>query len=563
MVVVVGEDAEVTRRWTLARQLLVLQLAIVSLVLVAVTAVSLAQSRLEFDATAGRRALAVAEALASSPVIRSALERQAGPGRPSVEAESVAPAILAVRGIAENARTVAGFTSVAVADQQGTVLASALPDELGSTVRLPGRVLTLGRQWLGTVETDDGPAVVAQVPVLGETGEQLGDVVGLVAVSRERPTLLDNLGSVLPNLLVYLGIASAVGVVGSLLLAGRVKRQTLGLEPREIAGLVEHREALLFGVREGVLALDPGGRVTLANAAAVELLGLPPNPVGVSVGRLRLEPAVRAALLGDSPGVDVPVAAHGRLLVLNRMPVTTAGRSLGSVTTLRDRTELLSLQREVEAVHDVTQTLRAQAHEFSNRLHTIAGLIELGEYDEVAGYVHRIGRSDAALTDRVTSRIATPAVAALLVAKASLATEQGVELRVAAGSRMGEVGEDMATDVATVLGNLVDNALDAVAGGPRDGGGWVEVEVVHDHDAVVVVVQDSGPGIDARVAGRLFERGVSTKPAPVGGRGIGLSLVELVCTGRGGSVQVETDRGTVFRARLPFRPAEVPEAAGR
>ena len=552
-----------TRRWTLARQLLVLQLAIISLVLVAVTAVSVAQSRLEFDATAGRRALSVAESLASSTVVRSALEQREGASSPAFDPEVVSPAVLAARGVAENARTVGGFTSVAVVDQQGTVLATALPDELGSALRLPGDVLRVGRQWVGVVATEDGPAVVAQVPVLADDEGQLGDVVGLVAVSRDRPTLLDNLGSVLPNLLVYLGVASGVGVVASLLLAGRVKRQTLGLEPREIAGLVEHREALLFGVKEGVLALDLTGRVTLANAAAVELLGLPPNPVGVSLARLSLEPALREALLGDPPGTDLPVAAHGRLLVLNRMPVSSGGRSLGSVTTLRDRTELLSLQREVDAVRDVTQTLRAQAHEFSNRLHTIAGLIELGEYDEAAGYVHRIGRSDAALTDRVTSRIATPAVAALLVAKASLAMEQRVELRVAASSRMGNVGEDMATDVVTVLGNLVDNALDAVATGGGDGGGWVQVEVVDDEDAVVVVVEDSGPGIDAQVAGRLFERGVSTKPAPVGGRGIGLSLVELVCTARGGAVQVGTERGTVFRARLPFRPAELLQSAGR
>lgn len=223
-------------------------------------------------------------------------------------------------------------------------------------------------------------------------------------------------------------------------------------------------------------------------------------------------------------------------------------------------------------MHDLTQTLRAQAHEFSNRLHTISGLIELGEYDEVVGYVERIGRGDAALTELVTSRVACPAVAALLVAKASLATEQGVELRLAPSSRLGEVDDELAADVTTVLGNLVDNALDAAATGTRGGGGWVEVELGQD-EAVTVVVRDSGPGVDPEVADRLFERGVTTKPAVAGGRGIGLALVRLVCARRGGTVEVSSrgsavevsspaaqlgaEAGAVFTARLPVRIREV------
>lgn len=545
------------RRWSLANQLLGLQLVIVLLVLAGVAAASLAQSAARFEESAGRRAQSVAETLAANGTLRQALEDES---RQDVDGDSelAAPQTVLVRTLAESTRAVSGSSSVAVVDRSGTVVASAVPDELGRPLDLPGDVLRAGRSWVGSLDDPPGPRVVAQVPVLSDDPGRVGEVVGLVAVSRDRPTLLDNLGDAVPNLLVYLGVASALGVVGSLLVARRVKRQTLGLEPLEIAGLVEHRDALLHGIKEGIVALDTSGTVTLANDVARELLALPADGVGRSVDDLDLEPAVRELLLHDEPGTDVPVAVGPRVLVLNRMPVVSHGRRIGSVTTLRDRTELLRLQHDLDKVHDVTQTLRAQAHEFSNRLHTISGLIELGEYDEVVGYVDHVSRRDAALTEAVTSRIADPAVAALLIAKASLAAEQGVELQVSSASAMSAVDRVLSADVATVLGNLVDNALDAVSSMPRAGRGRIDVEVRQDDEAVTVRVADTGPGIDPEVAGRLFERGVTTKPDTAGGtRGIGLSLVQVVCRGRGGWVRVEHEGGTAFTARLPLKAAVV------
>jgi two-component system CitB family sensor kinase len=238
------------------------------------------------------------------------------------------------------------------------------------------------------------------------------------------------------------------------------------------------------------------------------------------------------------------------VLILNRMPVTSRGRPLGSVTTLRDRTELITLQHKLDAVQQATETLRAQAHEFSNRLHTISGLIELGEYGEVAGFVQRVSARHAELTEQVTSRIADPAVAALLVAKGSSAAEQGVELRISPSSRLGKVDERMSTDIATVVGNLVDNAIDALDVARP---GWVEVEVRKNETEVVVRVSDSGPGVAPEHADAVFRRGFSTKAAGSDGeRGIGLSLVRLVCVRRGGDVRVESGGGSAFVARLPI-----------
>ena len=544
------------RRWSLAGQLLVLQLATVMLVLVGVAAASLAQSRSRFDETEGRLASAAAETVAANPLLRGVLEQPPAPSAGDDDGASRGARLLP--SVAESARSVSGSTSVVVIDRAGVVLASADPGELGTRLVLPGDVLTSGRSWVGTVDRTGASSVVGQVPVLSDDAGRVGEVVGLVAVFRQRPTLLESLGQAVPNLLVYLGVASAVGLLGSLLVARRVKRQTLGLEPLEIVGLVEHREALLHGIKEGIVALDGAGTVTLVNEVARDLLGIHGDPVGLPVSRLGLEPAVFDALAQELPGTDVPVAAGARVVVFNRMPITSQGRRIGTVATLRDRTELLRLQQDLDRVHDVSQTLRAQAHEFANRLHTISGLIQLGEFDEVVGYVDHISQRDASLTETVTERIADPAVAALLIAKDSLATEQGVDLRIVRSSRMPAADAGLSADVATVLGNLVDNALDAAGADGTAPDKWVSVELVDDGAQVTIAVSDSGPGVAHDVADRLFERGVSTKQDVPGGRGIGLSLVHLLCTRRGGGVEVQQDEATRFVARLSHSPAVVP-----
>jgi two-component system, CitB family, sensor kinase len=539
-------------RVSLAGQLLALQIAIVCVVLLGVAAVSLAQSDTHFRETEGTEALRVAETVAATGSLREALEvvRAVETGR--IQRDPTFDRTAFIASIAENNRSLSGSASVIVADFRGKIIASADPSEVNRQLDLPGRPLETGRQWKGEVDGGRQASIVAQVPVIsdgyGANNAGFQEVVGVVAVRRNIPSVLDNLSLAAPNLLTYLGIASVLGVAGSLLLARRVKRQTLGLEPREITGMVEHREALLHGIKEGVIALDRQQRVTLINDEAIALLGLSPDAVGKTLDELLLSAALVQVLTGRTTGSDLPVPVGERVLILNRMPIASRGRPLGSVTTLRDRTELITLQRRLDAVQQATDTLRAQAHEFRNRLHTISGLIELGEYGEVAGYVQRVSARHAELTEQVTSRIEDPAVAALLVAKGSLAAEQGVELRIAPTSRMGKADERMSTDVVTVVGNLVDNAIDAL---DVTQPGWVEVEVREDETEVVVTVSDSGPGVAPEHADAVFRRGFSTKAGSDGERGIGLSLVRLVCVRRGGDVRLTTGSGSVFVARLP------------
>jgi len=224
------------------------------------------------------------------------------------------------------------------------------------------------------------------------------------------------------------------------------------------------------------------------------------------------------------------------------------GRPAGTVTTLRDRTELLALQSQLSARESVTETLRAQTHEFANQLHTISGLLELEEYDEAGRLIGTLTRRRAAISDFVLERVEDPAVAAMLVAKTSLAAERRVELALSDDSRLPRLDPDRSADVGTVLGNLVDNAVDASAGAD---GGRVDVRLTVDGDVAVVQVADSGPGVPADRVDEIFRRGFSTKSSDASGRGVGLALVQVVCERRGGSVSVHNDGGAVFTARLP------------
>ncbi|GLY96173.1 ATP-binding protein [Actinoplanes sp. NBRC 103695] len=517
------------QRLSLAGQLLMMQLAIVLLVVVAVAAVSIAEADAAFRRVEGERLRSVGENTAINSTVRLGLG-DPGAGRDVLET------------VAESARAVSGASYVAVTDATGTIVTG--PDA-GRRAPMGASTGLSGRSWVGVL--DEPKQLVAHVPVLAEKD---GRFIGMIIVGRAYPTLVGQLGSAVPNLLIYLVLGAVVGVGGSLLLARRVKRQTLGMEPREISGLVEHREAMLHGIKEGVIGTDSAHRVTLVNDEAIRLLGLRADAVGRALPDLGLEPALLDVLTGKSAGVDQVVLSDDRVVVLNRQPVVMRGRDVGSVTTLRDRTEMTALRRELDVSRHTTDTLRAQAHEFVNRLHTIAGLVELGEHEEVVRYITRTSELHESLDREVTRVIRDPALAALLIAKASLAAEQHVTLTIGDATDLPAVDERLSTDLVTVVGNLVDNAFDAVRTG-----GEITVTVRAEGDEVVVTVTDTGSGVAPELAERVFQQGYSTKGEEDGHHGLGLAMIRLICVHRGGTVSVE---GSTFTARLGHALEAVP-----
>ncbi|WP_408012014.1 sensor histidine kinase [Saccharopolyspora aridisoli] len=514
---------------SLSRQLLSWQLLIILVLLGTVAVYSVAQSDVAFRASEGRKMLSVAEDLAATETVRASL---ADPYRRD-----------ALPILAESARSLSGADQVIIADARGKVLTSPDPGQRGQPLPLGESSVLRGSAWVGEVSADGTDTLVAHVPVIANDAR----LVGVVAAGRNTPDVLQGLREAPENPLALLAFAAFLGIAGSVLLARRVKRQTLGLEPQEITRLVEHREALLHGVREGVLGVDEQNRITLVNDQALRLLSLPQDCLGHDIDSLELGDRARDVLTGRSDGVDQIVLREGRVVVLNRMPIST----VGAVVTMRDRTELVDLQRELAVHRDTTDTLRAQAHEFSNRLHTISGLVELGEHDELQRYVQRISHHSEQWHAEVTARVQDPATAALLIAKSSLAAERGVGLRLNEGGFLGEIDEELSADVVTVLGNFIDNALDALES-TQDA--WIEVEL-RQNDEITIVVRDSGPGVAPEIVEEVFRHGFTTKAARGGERGLGLALTRQICRRRGGSVEVHNADGAVFTARLPWEGA--------
>ncbi|WP_255507199.1 ATP-binding protein [Mycolicibacterium sp. 018/SC-01/001] len=507
---------------------------VVAVVLIAVGAVSVAQSTSEFREARGTRMIAVAENMASTPIVRERIER--------APADPFASRILAPE--VDRAVALSGATLAEILAPDGTVWVSSDPSRVGARVDLGPSRADEGRAWYGDADVDGTHSLVGQVPILSPDG----DVLAIASVSEGYPSVWALLSGAGERLLIYLGLGAALGLIASYLLSRRIKRHTRGLEVTEIASLADHREALLHSIREGVIAVNNDGEITVLNDSAQELLGVGAEAVGRRVDEVGIDPAVVAQLVPGGSAEDTVIATRTRVLALSRRAATSGGERIGTVTTMRDSTEIAALQGQLSSHKSVTDTLRAQTHEFANQLHTISGLVQLGEYDAVRDLVGTLTRRRAEISDAVTQHISDPAVAALLIAKTSLAAEGGVALTVAPGSHLAPLEPALATDVITLLGNLIDNAVDVSVGGPEP---VVTVEI-DDSDGLEIIVRDTGPGVPEHLREAIFARGVTSKPDVPGGRGIGLALVRLVTAAHGGTVGVSDvpDGGAEFTVRL-------------
>jgi two-component system CitB family sensor kinase len=444
-----------------------------------------------------------------------------------------------------------------VIDRHGLRYSHPNPALIGQTVKEPVIALD-GRNHLTVDHGNLGISANAKTPIRAPDGSVIGEVSAGFLEKRVTDQLLQEL----PSLLLYFACALAIGMVASLTLARRLKRTTFGLELDEIAALVQEREAMLHGIREGVVALDRNGRVTLINDEARGLIKVDESVVGRPIEELVPTGRLRDLLTGDVDGQDEVVLTDEHILVVNRMPVSRQGKDLGAVVTLRDRTELEALLRELDGVDALTDALRAQQHEFANRMHTLAGLIELGDHDAAVRYALEVSGAGAGLAETIRERIERPEIAAMLLAKTTIAAERGVQLVVTEDSHLDDGGVDTNV-VLTIVGNLIDNAIDAAAGSAEPA--HVTVRLVTTDGSVTISVMDTGPGIPDELGSAIFTDGFTTKPAEGRRhRGIGLALVHRLVHQAHGTVNVSCSGATTFTVVLPVRlPADVADAEVR
>lgn len=492
--------------------------------------------RSEIDRAYEQRALDIAQTAAAEPQIRQAVAHGGGDG--------------IVQTVAERIRKASGASYVVVIDLHGIRHSHPDPALIGEPVGDPIAVLD-GRPHVGSDQGATGRSANGKAPLYGPTGA----LVGEVSAGIPERDVLGELWRELPTFGLYAAIAVALGSVAAFLLARRLKRSTFGLELEEIAGLLQDREAMLHGIREGVIAFAPDGRITVVNDEARDLLGLG-TALGSRLEEVLPDGRLRRALDGSLTGADLSVLTDDHCLVVNRMPVTLHGRELGAVVTVRDRTELIGLLRELDSVRGLTDALRAQQHEFTNRMHTVAGLLDIGDSDAAYEYAVESAGADQALTESVRERIGPALLVGLIVAKTTVAAERGVRMVLSDDSALGEDPPHLRR-LLTIVGNLLDNAIDAAAGGPRPAGGReVELSLIEAVDQVMVRVADSGPGIPPGAAEMIFEDGWSTRPdRGTARRGLGLALVHRLAQRHGGTITVSEGPGAVFTVVLPLPDA--------
>ncbi|WP_217141974.1 sensor histidine kinase [Streptomyces sp. AC627_RSS907] len=516
-------------------QVLLMQLAIAAGVAVLATGLFLAPLGDQLDDQAMRRALAIAQTTAQQPqVVRDLRSTRPTPDGP-------------VQRAAERVRKATKAEYVVVMDRLGVRWSHTDPERIGDVVSTdPGQALS-GRE---VMEIDDGTlgrSARGKVPL--RDGD--GDIVGAVSVGIAYDSVRARLIHAIPGLFAYAGGALAVGALAAWLISRRVQRQTRDLAFSDIAGLLAEREAMLHGIREGVVALDRGGRVRLLNDEAQRLLGIGAEAVGRTPDEALGAGRTADVLAGRVTGTDLLTVRGQRVLVANRMPTDDGG----AVATLRDRTELEQLGRELDSTRGLIDALRAQDHEHANRMHTLLGLLELEMYDDAVEFVGEVVGEHRATAEQITERIQDPLLAALLVGKATVAAERGVTLWVSERTWLPDRLVDP-RGLVTIVGNLVDNALDAVAGAAH---ARVEVELRAHGRATTLRVRDTGPGIAPEHRELVFTAGWSTKKPPAHRqRGIGLSLVRRLAERQGGSATVGEAHGggAEFVVVLPEALAE-------
>jgi two-component system CitB family sensor kinase len=530
------------RKWSISTRLFALQLAFVILLTAVATAWLFSDTRSDVQSDAEAKCSAIATSIAANPFVLQALSD------PSPSAALQPYAVDMMSG------TDTDFITILAPDR--TRYTHPNPSEIGRPFVGTIAPALAGTSFTETYSGTLGPSVRTVAPVL----DAAGTVVGIVAVGVTVSTISEALQGRLPFVFGAALATILIGALASWMLSRYLRRVTWGQGPEELGRMFSYYEGVLHSVREGLVLVDSHSRLVLYNDHAAALLGLklerPASPVAVA--DLELSPELRALLGGGGRAVDEVFVTDDRVLVINQEPAVStdpkgASQVLGTVTTLRDHTELLQLSGELESLRTLSDALSSQAHEFANRLHTIVALIELDRGDEAIRLAATELDSGQELADQLLGSIDEPVLAALLLGKSAQARERGIDLVLDIDPHLGTL-EMESQDLVTIIGNLVDNAMDASLRG--DGDPRVAIAVTREGSgAVVITVSDTGPGVVDEAA--IFRRGFTTKvdrettSATDGPHGLGLALVGRSVRRLGGDIQVASDAGATFTVRLP------------
>lgn len=449
---------------------------------------------------------------------------------------------------------------IVIGDRHAIRLAHPDPARIGHSMAdddgdLGTRALKYGEGYVAKAHGSLGLSMRGKAPIIDISK---GEIIGIVSVGYS----LDQVFSTIQryNMVLYLvmGLMLLGSVLAAILIAGRFKKAIFGLEPEEIAALFQERDATLQSVREGIIAINRDGVITTFNRTAIKTLGLEPDTrlAGRPIGDVLPENNLMSVLETGEPAFDREVWMQGRQMIVNRLPVKQGDAIIGVVASFRLRDELDQVSRQLTRIQQYADTLRSQTHEYSNKLHTIAGLIQIGANEQALALIGSEVSDHQALIHLLLEAVPDPVLAGCLLGKYNRAREMGLQLVIDPDSEMADIPPQLPRDqLVSVLGNLLDNALEATRQ-QRGEGGMVHLSMTDLGHDLIFEVEDQGPGIPEAERERIFERGVSSKAE--GDHGIGLYLVKQFVDRWGGSVTVEPlqpngSRFTLYLSKTPVQ----------
>ncbi len=464
-------------------------------------------SNMTRDALASK-ALAVARTLANSPEIRQGLMKK--------------PEESGIQAIAQAVNKSNDFLFIVVTDMQSIRYSHPEAQRIGQPFK--GDDILLALQGKENVAINRGflaKALRVFTPIYDEHHRQIGVVSIGLELSRVTEQINNSRGSIIWSIL----FGVLVGLLGTWVFVKVLKRILFGLEPYEISNLFEQRQAMLHSIKEGVIAVDECGEVTLINQAAQELLDYHKSQDDAQLSTLShawSQVVDFSQVLHDgTPRRDEEIMVKDRLLLINTVPVLSNGKIIGAISTFRDKTEVRKLMQRLDGMVNYADALRERSHEFMNKLHVILGLLHLKSYKQLENYILKTANNYQEEIGSLLGKIKSPVIAGFLLSKINRTSDLGHSLVISNESQLPEnSNEDQVAVLITVLGNLIENALEALGQEP---GGEISVSLHYRHGWLHCEVNDDGPGIAPENIEHIFEKGVSSKGTE---RGVGLALVK-------------------------------------
>ena len=423
---------------------------------------------------------------------------------------------------AESVRKATGARFVVVGDHEGRRYSHPVPERIGRLM-VGGdnpRALERGEAYVSKAVGTLGPSMRGKVPIFANSGK----VIGVVSVGYLQETVESVTEGYLQRVLLWVFGLFLLGGIGTWLIARNVKQSIFGLEPVEIARLFRERNAILDSIREGVVAINDKGQVTMLDHEAAKILKIPPESgIGTSIESILPQTRMLEVLKSGEEQFDQEMIIGGIEVIVNRVPIWQNDRVAGVVSSFRRKDEIDRMAQELTQIQEYSEVLRTQTHEYSNKLHTLAGLIQLGSHQEALDLIGRETSGYQELLGTLAETVPEPLLSAIILGKYNRAQELRIIFQLDPESRMIDIPKKINREkIVTILGNLLENALEA-AQENTSGKRMVQLSMTDFGNDLIFEVEDSGSGIEDESVDLSLQHGFTTKSGT--GRGIGLSLV--------------------------------------